>query len=150
MCMTCFIGKHQKYPLPARAFRNCCLLLVFLGATAVPAEELPYPPTYFSEFRVDLTVALDVAEHCNTLEIDPETYDTLAEEQFQRLEEDGFSREHWRSEMKDIPVGLRDRPRLEFYFKWGARSEDPDSYCRAGRYEIENGTRIGSLLRATR
>ena len=111
------------------------------------ADELPYPPTYFSMFRVDLMVAKDVAQNCPTVEIDRERYLELAEEQMQMIERDGFSRDNWQSEMKDIPVGLKDRPNVEFYMKWGIRRDRPESFCEAARMEQINRTRIGSLLR---
>ncbi len=110
---------------------------------------MPYPPTYFSKFRIDLAVAQDVAENCKGIEIDREVFSQLAEEQMQMLEQDGFTRENWRSEMQDIPVGLRDRPRTEFYMKWGVSKSDAQSYCNAGQMEMLRGSSIGTLLMNT-
>ena len=122
------------------------ILFALVSAPSISAEELPYPPTYFSIFRVDLSVALDVAKNCQNIDIDREKYEELSEEQMRMLERDGFSPENWRSEMKDVPAGLRDRPRVEFYMKWGVEAGDPQSYCHAGKMEISNRTTIGSLL----
>jgi hypothetical protein len=116
-------------------------------ATKTIAGDLPYPPTYFSEYRVSLTVALDVAENCNSLEIDDSYYHKSAVEQFEKIEADGFTRENWRNEMKDIPVGLKDRPKVEFYFKWGVSTGGEDSYCLAGEEEIAAASAIGKFLK---
>lgn len=122
-----------------------CLFMFF--ATKTIAGDLPYPPTYYSEYRVSLTVALDVAENCNSLEIDDSYYHKSAVEQFEKIEADGFTRENWRNEMKDIPVGLKDRPKVEFYFKWGVSTGDEDSYCLAGEEEIAAASAIGKFLK---
>ena len=112
--------------------------LIVFATSLTEAEELPYPPTYFSMFQVDLMVSKDVAKNCAAVEIDTKRFRELAKEQLLMIERDGFSRDNWRSEMQDIPIGLRDRPKVEFYMKWGVRPGRPESFCEAAQMEMRN------------
>ncbi len=123
-------------------------LAIALVTSSAHAEELPYPPTYFSEFRVWGSVAVLVAENCPELSFDREEYDRLTEEYFQRLEEDGFTRQNWPNEMREIPRGIADRPKVEFFMAYGIRSDkNVEEFCLAGRIEMRKGTLVGQLLR---
>ncbi len=128
-------------------FTTICLCLIALPVKHAVGQELPNPPTYFSVFRVNLSVAQDVAKNCDKIEIDKQNFSAMAEDQFVRLERDGFTRENWRSEMKEIPKGLRERPNVEFYMKWAIKKNDQASYCAAGEMEIKNRSMIGKLLK---
>ena len=62
----------------------------------------------------------------------------------------GYSEEEVKAFLKDRAQKARVKSAAEGYLSGaGAVAGDADSYCRAGRAEIANGTLVGSLLRST-
>jgi len=128
-----------------------CLTVLMSNAGGVFAQtdERAYAPTAFSEFFVWANLAMFVDETCDQIEIDQGIWAERYSDAIQSLEEAGIAPGNWQTETKGIPPGIADRPRGEFFFKYGARPEDVVSVCMAAiTVEDSNDGLLSDLIRA--
>lgn len=124
-------------------------LVLTLAATGVMAKPSLRTVAKVENGLFSIAVADQIRQNCGT--ISGKVLKALS--QLRDLEEHAQTLGYSRDEIKDYVDSDTEKARMEakrdaYLIKQGVVKSDPDTYCAAGRAEIQKSSRIGALLRA--
>lgn len=122
------------------------LAVIIFALRSAQAENLPPPPDYLIEARINFYLANEVVKYCARIEENPENVQAALLQLQARKRTDGIN-----SKASNVGAGTRrflNGLQEVIDANGGAFNFDEERYCQFGLDQIVGQTQIGQLLRA--